>query len=204
MSILQQPHLNETVYDYQLVILPPESVRNRLDGIRKKLTAQMLPLGKWELGKNHLPMASFSQFARLEGKLSEHLSLTFSQQAPFRLHLENYGALPHHTIYFRIAESDSFQSLLTLMHQHAYALKVFNQEPRIASLPKINVVYRLGPPDFEQAWHYFRNKQFHQPFIAEGMLLLRRRPWETRWQILKHLAFENQLVTSNQAALFPS
>lgn len=190
------------VYDYQLIIRPNEKVRRRLDAARSKAREQMLPFGNWHPGKNHIPVASFSQLASLESRLTSRLETLAKSLPPFRLQVQHFGAILHHTIFFRIAENAGFNQLLRLLHAEKAALTVFNQEPRIASMAKINVAYKLSAVDFENAWHAFKSKRFQVDFIADNMLLLRKRPGETHWQILTALHFENLPIDIQQGQLF--
>jgi 2'-5' RNA ligase len=190
------------VYDYQLIIRPPERVRARLDQVRQRLQEQLLPFSQWAPGKNHVPVASFSQYAQLESKLTDRLQEIASQVPPFVMQIENYGALLHHTVHFRLLESAGFAQLLQYLRREQTALQVMHQSARLASLPKINVAYKLGPTDFENAWHYFKSKKLHLHFVADGMLLLRRRHASEKWQIIRRLGFENQPALQQQGVLF--
>lgn len=190
------------VYNYQLIIRPNEKVRRRLDAARNKAREQMLPLGNWHPGKNHIPVASFSQLASLESRLIGRLEMLAKSLPPFRLQVQHFGAILHHTIFFRITENAGFNQMVRLLHAEKAALTVFNQEPRIASMAKINLAYKLTAVDFENLWHTFKSKRFQVDFIADNMLLLRKRPGETNWQILTALHFENLPIDIQQGQLF--
>jgi 2'-5' RNA ligase len=190
------------VYDYQLVIRPAEHVRKRLDHARKRIVQQMLPLGQWQSGKNHIPVASFSQYAKNEEKLTELLYNLARSLPPFLFQVQHYGAVLHHTLYFNLLPAQGFSQLIQMLNREKLSMKVINQEPRIATFPKINVAYKLNPSEFEHAWHALKNKKIHLRFIAENVLLLRKRPAETKWQIIASLPFENLPVSVNQGQLF--
>ncbi len=202
MANLMNTSTTLPVYDYQLVIRPPEHVRKRLDHTRQRITDQMLPLGNWQPGKNHIPIASFSQYAKNEEKLTELLFNLIRSLPPFLFQVQHYGAVLHHTLYFNMLPAMVFNQLIHLLNQEKLSMKVINQEPRIATFPKINVAYKLTASEFEHAWHGLKSKKIHIRFVAENVLLLRKRPHEKKWQIITALPFENMPVSLNQGQLF--
>ncbi|HSC55132.1 MAG TPA: hypothetical protein VLC98_15980 [Phnomibacter sp.] len=202
---MQQPMTSATalpVYDYQLVIRPPEHVRKRLDTTRNKIVQSLLPPSNWKPGKNQVPVASFSQYAKNEKKLTDLLHSIASGVPPFLFHVQHYGTALQHTIYFHMVPNHGFNQLLQQLHQEKMSMKVVNQEPRFASFPKINVAFKLQPNEMAQAWQHVKHKRISLRFVADNVLLLRKRPDETKWQILASLPFQNMPVPINQGLLF--
>jgi hypothetical protein len=64
------------------------------------------------------------------------------------------------------------------------------------------IASRLAPWQYEQGWLEYSNRHFTGRFIADNMMLLKRRAGEKAWQIVERLAFQNLPVAIRQGELF--
>jgi 2'-5' RNA ligase len=189
------------VYDYELVFRPTENLRRRLDLVRKAMQ-QKAPTAFYNLGRNHLLLASFSQYAMMEEKMVQRLRRMAMSMPPFKMSLENFGAFAPHTIYFAFQPSPGFDRLQAMLRAEKHLMKVINQEPRIAGMPKIVVAQKLNISLFDLWWNSFERKKFHASMLVDSMLLLRRRQGERHWQILDRFEFNNLPAEVHQGTLF--
>lgn len=76
-------------------------------------------------------------------------------------------------------------------------------KPHFLDDPHFNIATKLKPWQYEQGWVEYAHRQFTGRFIADGMLLLRRRSGEkSGFQIAKRLDFMNLPVVTKQGDLF--
>lgn len=189
------------VHEYRLVLRPPQAVRDRLDNLRASLKKDGL-IGQGQSGFNHVLIAAFRQYAMAEEKLTHRLRNVFSALAPFKLQLHTFKSLPTHTIYLEVPATPAFQNMVKELRQHQAMLKVPQHDPAIVTLPKIVVTQKLNPRQYETLWPILERRHFKASFIANDLLLLRRRQGEQNWQILERLTFDNMPVLASQGVLF--
>jgi len=57
------------------------------------------------------------------------------------------------------------------------------------------------PWQYEKGWLEYSNRSFTGRFIADGMLLLKRRAGDMAWQIAERFAFQNLPVATPARAI---
>jgi hypothetical protein len=92
-----------------------------------------------------------------------------------------------------------------------------DHKPHFIDDPYITIARKLLPFQYEKGWLEYSHKSFTGRFVADGMLLLKRREgsfndgvssggWEARntgaWQIVERLSFQNLPVATRQGELF--
>jgi hypothetical protein len=75
-------------------------------------------------------------------------------------------------------------------------------KPHFIDEPYITVARKLLPFQYEKGWQEYSHRSFTGRFIADSMLLLKRRAGDIAWQIAERMAFQNLPVTTRQGALF--
>jgi hypothetical protein len=68
--------------------------------------------------------------------------------------------------------------------------------------PCIAIARKLLPWQYEKGWLEYSHKHFTGRFIADSMLLLKRRSADRSWQIAGRFEFMNLPVTTKQGELF--
>ena len=66
----------------------------------------------------------------------------------------------------------------------------------------MTIAHKLLPWQYEKGWLEYSHKHFTGRFIADSMLLLKRREGDRAWQIAERLEFRNLPVTTRQGELF--
>ena len=95
------------------------------------------------------------------------------------------------------------------VRESAQALMKLNKDnkPHFFDESNINIARKLVPWQYEKAWLEYSRKHFTGRFIADGMLLLKRKYANktSGWQIVQRFEFANlpiQNVLAEQGVLF--
>jgi 2'-5' RNA ligase len=123
---------------------------------------------------------------------------------PFKVELKDYGSFPSHTIYVNVTSKLPIQNVVKQLKEAQRLMRLNNEnKPHFIDNPHMSIARKLKPWQFEQGWQEFSNRQFTGRFIADSMLLLKRKAGEkTAFQIAKRFEFQNLPVTTKQGNLF--
>ncbi len=199
-SLIQIPGYN---YNEYLVILnPPEVLRNKIVEVKKDFYEKYKAENAlW--GKPHITLANFVQFEMMEERLVNHLKTISMGYAPFKVELKDFGSFPSHTIFINIESKLQVKNLSKALRP-AQKIMTLNKEnkPHFIDDPHLTVARRLLPWQYEQGWLDYSHRHFTGRFIADSMLLLKRRVGNKAYQIVRRFEFMNLPVTTKQGELF--
>lgn len=186
--------------EYLLVLNPHEDLRNKIIHIRKEFSVnhQVPALG----GKPHITLVKFTVWDMMEEKIINRLKVIAMGTPPFKMALKDYGSFPSHTIYIDIPTKISVYNLVKELRTAKRIMKSPEYEPYFITEPHLTIARKLQPAQYEKAWLEYAHRSFTGSFIADGMLLLKRRPEEKAYQIVQRLDFMNLPVTTRQGELF--
>jgi len=187
--------------EYLLVLSPHEDLRNKIIEIKKDFS------GKYKVsasfGKPHITLANFIQFEMREERLVNRLKAISMGYHPFKVELRGYGSFPSHTIFINVESKQQIQNLVKELRL-AQQLMTINKEnkPHFINDPYLTIARKLLPWQYEQGWQDFSRRHFTGRFIAESMLLLKRRVGNKSYQIVQRFEFMNLPVATRQGELF--
>ncbi|MEO8415131.1 MAG: 2'-5' RNA ligase family protein [Ginsengibacter sp.] len=199
-SLLQIPGYRYN--EYLLVLSPHEELWHKIKKVKDEFSENYKSeQAKW--GKPHIALINFVQFEMMEEKLVNRLKTIAMGYTPFKVELKDFGSFPSHTIYINIESKQQVQNL-TKELRPARRLMTLNKEnkPHFIDNPYINVARKLLPWQYEKAWLEYSHRHFTGRFIADGMLLIKRRVGDKAYQIVQRFEFMNLPVTTKQGALF--
>ena len=75
-------------------------------------------------------------------------------------------------------------------------------KPHFLDEPHFAIARKLVPWQYERAWLEYSQRHFTGRFIADAMLLLKRREGDKAYQIAQRFEFMNLPVTTKQGELF--
>ncbi|MGZ3847199.1 MAG: 2'-5' RNA ligase family protein, partial [Flavisolibacter sp.] len=118
--------------------------------------------------------------------------------------LKDYGTFPSHTIYINVISKLPVQHLVKQLKEAQRLMKLNNEnKPHFIDEPHIGIARKLKPWQYEQAALEYAHRQFTGRFIANSMLLLKRKAGDkAAFQIAKRFEFQNLPVTTKQGSLF--
>lgn len=193
-----QLRLNE----YMLILLPHEELRNRVLNIRKEFyESYQAPSA---LGaKVHIPLATFTQLEVMEERIVNRLKTVGMGYPPFKVELKDYGTYPSHTLFINVITKLPIQRLVREIRLSQRLMKLDNgHRPHFLDDPHLAIARKLLPWQYEKGWLEYSHRHFTGRFIADCMLLLKRRVGDRTYQIAQRFEFMNLPVSTKQGELF--
>ncbi|AXY78779.1 hypothetical protein D3H65_25170 [Paraflavitalea soli] len=193
-----QLRLNE----YMLVLLPHEELRNRVLQIRKDFY-ETYQAPSALAGKVHLALATFTQLEIMEERIVNRLKTVGMGYHPFKVELKDYGSFPSHTLFINVTTKLPIQNLVREIRESQRLLKLDNEhKPHFLDDPHLAIARKLLPWQYEKGWLEYSHRHFTGRFIADCMLLLKRRAGDKTYQIAQRFEFMNLPVSTKQGELF--
>ena len=148
-------------------------------------------------------LARFTQYALMEERVLNRLRSIAMGFYPVKIELRDFGSYPSHSIFIRVVSREPVKELVRDIREAQRLLKPDNDhKPYFTEDPHLLIAGKLAPWQYENSWQEYSQRHFTGRFIADSMLLLKRRPGEKAWQILERMAFQNLPVAIKQGELF--
>lgn len=188
--------------EYLLVLSPHEELWNKIKKVKEEFSEKYQSAqARW--GKPHISLVNFVQFEMMEEKLVNRLKIIAMGYTPFKVELKDYGSFPSHTIYINVESKQQVQNL-TKELRAAQRLMTLNKQnkPHFIDSPYIAIARKLLPWQYEKGWQEYSHRQFSGRFIANDMLLLKRKVGDLPYQVVERFEFMNLPVSTKQGELF--
>jgi 2'-5' RNA ligase len=199
-DLLSLPGYN--VNEYLLVLNPHEELRNKIRKVREEFAEQYnMPSVKGM--KSHLTLLRFKQRSMMEERIVQNLKRIAMGQHAFKVELKDFGSFPTHSIHIQVPTRVQVKELVGSVKQVQHLLKMDkDNKPYFLDEPFIPVARKLLPWQYEKGWLDYSHRSFTGRFIADHMLLLKRREGDMAFQIAARFDFLNLPVLVKQGALF--
>ena len=190
------------INEYLLVLQPHEDLRNRIIKVRDEFSDTYK--SKAALGsKPHVALLRFTQLEMMEERIMNRLKVVGMGAKPFKVELKNFGSFPTHTLFINVETKVPVHNLVREIRTAQRLMKLDNEnKPHFIDEPFIAIGRKLLPWQYEKGWLEYSHRHFSGRFIADSMLLLKRRKGEYAWQIAQRFEFMNLPVTTKQGELF--
>jgi 2'-5' RNA ligase len=192
------------INEYLLVLNPHEELRNKINQVKKDFREEYFKgatKGPF-IGKPHITLVNFVQYEMFEERILNRLKAVSMGYHPFKVELKDYGSFPTHSIFINVTTKEPIRNLVKEIKPFQQLLKLNpDNKPHFIDEPHLTIARKLVPWQYEKGWLEYSHKQFTGRFIADSMLLLKRREGEP-YQILQRLEFMNLPVTTRQGELF--
>ncbi len=188
--------------EYLLVLSPHEELWNKIKKVKEEFAEKyQCEQAKW--GKPHITLANFVQFEMMEEKLVNRLKTTAMGYTPFKVELKDFGSFPSHTIFINVDSKLQVKNIIKELRP-AQKLMTLNKEnkPYFPDDPNISIARKLLPWQYEKGWQEYSHRHFTGRFIADNMLLIKRRVGDKAYQIVQRFEFMNLPVSTKQGELF--
>ena len=188
--------------EYLLVLNPHEELRNKITSTKKDFYERYKVAGA-PGGKPHLTLVKFDQLEMMEDRLVSRLRNIAMGFPPFKVELKDFGSYPSHSIFINVTSKLPIQNLVKELKQVQRLMKMDNEhKPYFIEEPNMLIARKLVPWQFEAAWLEYSHRHFTGRFIADSMLLLKRREGDRAFQIVQRFEFMNLPITTKQGELF--
>jgi 2'-5' RNA ligase len=188
--------------EYLLILNPHEELRNKIQQVKKDFyNTYQAPsaLG----GKPQVTLVRFTQLALMEERIVQRLRAIAMGYCPFKVELKDFGSFPSHSIFINVTSKLPVRGLINEIKDIQRLMKPDKEhKPHFIDEPYMPIARKLLPWQYEKGWLEYSNKSFTGRFIADGMLLLKRREGDIAWQIAERFAFQNLPVAIRQGQLF--
>jgi 2'-5' RNA ligase len=188
--------------EYMLVLSPHQELRKKILALKKDFAEKFkCPQAVWS--KPHLMLVRFTQFEMMEERVTNRLKAIAMGFHPVKVEMKDFGSYPTHSIFIQVVSREPLKELIKEIRESQRLLKADNDhKPYFTDEPHMIITGKLAPWQYESAWLEYSHRHFTGRFIADDMLLLKRRAGEKAWQILERLAFQNLPVAIKQGELF--
>jgi 2'-5' RNA ligase len=188
--------------EYMLVLRPHEELRKRIQDVKKEFAEKFkCPQAVWS--KPHLMLARFTQYEMMEERVLNRLKTIAMGFHAIKIEMKDFGSYPAHSVFINVVSREPIKALIKEIRESQRLLKLDNDhKPYFTDEPHMIVAGKLLPWQYEAAWLEYSHRHFTGRFIADDMMLLKRRTGEKAWQIVERLAFQNLPVTIKQGELF--
>ena len=192
--------------EFLLVLNPHEELRNRIIAVKKEFHEKYRSKSASKAlvtGRPQLALVKFETMEMMEERIVNRLKTIAMGYHPFKVELKDFGSYPSHSIFINVITKVHIQNLVKQIREAQRLMKLDkDHKPHFIEDPQITIARKLVPWQYEQAWLEYSRKHFTGRFIADGMLLLKRREGQTAWQIVQRFEFMNLPVATKQGALF--
>lgn len=188
--------------EYRLVIEPPEALREELLRV-KKYFAATYDCAAAALGTPQITLLRFQQYEMIEKRIIHRLQLLVAAQDAFLVALDGFSSFPTHTICFQLTTQEAAKALVKSIRPIQHLLKIDKErKPHFITEPYITLASSLLPWQYEKGWLEMSHTHFSGKFMAEQLVLLRKRGGEKRYETVQRFVMKNEKMVTVQGALF--
>jgi 2''-5'' RNA ligase len=186
--------------EYLLILNPHEELRNKIIHVKNEFASKYHSSNV--NGKPHITLAKFTVWEMMEEKIINSLKVVAMANPPFKVFLKDYGSFPSHSIVINVDSKVAIRNLVKELRVARRLMRSPDNDPYFITDPYIPIATRLSPEQYEPAWLEYSHRHFTGSFIADSMLLLKRREGEKGYQIAQRFEFMNLPVSTRQGELF--
>lgn len=190
------------IAEYTLAIEPPAALVEKIKAVKKQF-AEKYDCPSALKSRSQIVLIRFQQYEMLEQKILHRLQVQAAAQHSFIVELTDFESLPTHSIFIHIRTKTQITELVKSFRPMQQLLKIDkDRKPHFITDPYINIAVKLLPWQYEKGWLELSNTHFSGRFVAEQLVLLRRRAGEGKYETLKKFQLLNERITITQGALF--
>jgi hypothetical protein len=189
------------VLEYRLVLPLPEVLQDKITGLRKTLFEKHSIPAAADL-KPAITLLKCHAYEKMEQKLVTRLQETAMGHHPFSISLQGFEAVGAHSIRIQVPTREPFAELSKALKGIRMLINVPQHDPQFFAEPQVVLAKQLKPMKFISMWMDCEHRQFNGRFTADAMLLLKRSPVSSRWEVLKRMEFMSRGAMVKQGELF--
>jgi len=190
------------VNEYTIVLQPHEELSNTIMQEKKEF-AEKFECPEALYVKPRVTLVTFKQHGLMEPHIIRQLKNITAALSSFKVELKGFGSFPSHTIYINITSKVQIMDIVKELRASQKLMKLDDDnKPYFLTEPHISIARKLLPWQYEKSWLEYEHKHFHGRFIADHVLLLKRKEGTKAWQTVSKFQFQNLKTEITQGALF--
>ncbi|MEP6584717.1 MAG: 2'-5' RNA ligase family protein [Ginsengibacter sp.] len=191
------------VNQYKIILTPHEDLAKKIMAVQKDFIEKF----KVEYTSVYMPqliLVTFKQIEAFEARIINRLNLMAMGYHPVKIELKDFGSFPSHTIYINVTSKVTLTELVRKIREDAQRLMKLDAEnkPHFISDGHLTTARKLKPWQYEKGWLEYSNRQFTAKFVANKMILLRKKEGEYKYSPIQNFEFQNLPVETKQGELF--
>lgn len=177
---------------YLLILQPHQSLCDQVQAVKKKF-AEDYDCPAAARGKPNITLVRFQQYEMMERRIARRLAWITAHRPVFGMELQGFGSFPTHSIFLNVATQSQFTELVRALRPIQQLLKMDNDhKPHFITDPYITIARKLLPWQYEKGWLELSNTHFSGRFVADHLLLLRKRETDPFYTTLHRFNLLNQ------------
>ena len=165
---------DEPLYTYLLVVHPDRDVYKKIE-LEKESFYNAYKQAVAIKTHPQITVASFLAKESMEETLIRWIQRICNLRERFSVTLNNYSGFPPHTIYLRVQNEKPFQQLAKELNVvNTYVSSCSCPPMKLISKPHLSIAGKLSEEVYSKALIQYAHKSFHESFIVNELLLLRR------------------------------
>lgn len=190
------------VNEYTIVLQPHEELSNTIMQEKKEF-AEKFECPEALYVKPRVTLVTFKQHALMEPHIIRQLKNITAALSSFKVELKGFGSFPSHTIYINITSKVQIIGIVKELRASQKLMKLDDDnKPYFLIEPHISIARKLLPWQYEKSWLEYEHRHFHGRFVADYVLLFKRREGTKAWQTVNKFLFQNIKTEIKQGALF--
>ncbi len=187
--------------EYMLVLDLPETLRHKIENARKGMV-EKFKIDQPKTGRPHISLARFIVPQMLEEKTLYRMQVIAMGQSPFRIDLKNYAGYPMHSICIPLENQQPVLQLIKKLKESRQLMKTGGTDPYFLTDPTIPLLAKLDKKIYLDIMKEYEQRSFTGRFVADSILILKRRVGEKKYQIARRFEFQGLQVEARQGLLF--
>lgn len=189
-------------YEFKIIICPNDDFRNKIVDTWREC-CELLKISAAPYNPVEVLVMNFTSFQSVQDRLLRRIHFIAMGSKPFKIGFRDFQPVPAHSIYFKASEKNAFSEFVKKVSKETQPLLSIpgKDDPYFANEPIIYLATRLLPWQFEKGSHIYSNSSFQGAFMADQILLMRRKKDETRYTALQSFSLMG-LETATQTNLF--
>lgn len=190
------------IAEYLLVLEPHEALKQTIQSVKQHF-ADSYDCPAAAYGKPHISLMKCMQFSMAETRWIPRLQRIIETVTPFMVELTDFGSFPTHTIYIQVKTKNQIIDLVKSVKPIQSMIRLDKEhKPHFMMEPHLTIARQLQHWQFEQGWKEYGNSQFTGRFMADQVLLLRKRTDEKRYETIGRFHMLGVKQTVEQTTLF--
>ena len=164
----------EQVWEYLLLISPPEDVKHTIGKIKKEVGIKYGSSHAMHSGA-YISLVKFLLLKGCERNLLAKLFAFSINKLSFDIQLNNFDVFPRHTLYVDVQENEGLKKLQNeLLRLLISTVSVRDKYLKAGKKHHLTIARSLNPAQFEQIANEYQNRILEMVFSAKNLVLLKR------------------------------